>query len=367
MNMMINGSVFQSFWPARGLRQGDPLSPYLFILCMEILSRLINSKVDNLLIQGFNSARGLPSLQHLFFADDIFLFGKATTFEATQFRSCLDTFCSWSGQSFNSHKSNILFSHNTKRDLEEQITGILQFERIPILSHYLGLPLFHGKRIHDFAFLMDKLDKKLAGWKAKLLSKASRLVLIKSVAQAIPNYVMQSTTIPKSVSEKMDSRMRSFWWGARDTSARPLCLRSWDKICTPNSVGGLKLRRSYDMNSALLAKWSWDLISGKSSLCLSILCGKYLRDKTFISVSAFPSDSLFWKVVLAVKGLVLWGACIQVGIGSMVDFWLHPWVPKHPLFRPRPICERGPGYLVVSDLLNPDGNWNLLKLHAAFS
>ncbi|KAL5555562.1 hypothetical protein UlMin_037798 [Ulmus minor] len=367
MNVMINGAVFQSFRPARGLRQGDPLSPYLFILCMEILSRLINSKVDNLLIQGFKLARGVPSLQHLFFADDIFLFGKATTFEATQFKCCLDTFCAWSGQSFNSHKSNIFFSHNTRRELEQQITGILQFERIPILSTYLGLPLFRGKRIRDFAFLLDKLDKKLAGWKAKLLSKASRLVLIKSVAQAIPNYVMQSTAIPKVVCEKMDSTMRSFWWGARDTSTKPLCLRSWDKICSPKSFGGLGLRRSYDMNHALLAKWSWDLISGKSSLCLSMLNGKYLQDTTFISVTAVPSDSLFWKAILAVKSLVLRGACIQVGTGSMVDFWLHPWVPKHPLFRPQPICERGPGTLVVSDLLNPDGNWNLQKLYTVFS
>ncbi|KAL5569333.1 hypothetical protein UlMin_025908 [Ulmus minor] len=136
---------------------------------------------------------------------------------------------------------------------------------------------------------------------------------------------MQSTVIPKSVCEKLDSRMRRFWWGARDTSARPLCLRSWDKIFTPKSVRGLGLRRSYDINRALLAKWSWDLISGNSSLCFSMLRGKYLRDKTFISVSAFPSDSLFWKAILA-------------------------------LLRTR-----------VATLLNPDGSWNLPKLHAVFS
>ena len=121
------------------------------------------------------------------------------------------------------------------------------------------------------------------------------------------------------------------------------------------------------MNRALLAKWSWDLISGNSSLCLSMLRGKYLRDTTFISVSAIPSDSLFWKAIMAVKSLVLRGACIQVRIGSMVDFWLHPWVPKHPLFQPQPICDRGPGTLVVSDLLCHDGSWNLQKLHTIFS
>ena len=128
--------------------------------------------------------------------------------------------------------------------------------------------------------------------------------------------------------------MRRFWWGVRDNSARALCLRSWDKICTPKSFGGLGLRRSYDMNRPLLAKWSWDLVSGSSSLCLSILW-----DKAFLSLSHFPSESLFWKAILAVKSMVLHGACIQVGAGLLVDIWLHPWVPKHPLFQPQPICD----------------------------
>ncbi|KAL5575727.1 hypothetical protein UlMin_017426 [Ulmus minor] len=94
MTLMLNGAAFQSFRPNRGLRQGDPISPYLFILCMEVLSRLINQKVSAGHIAGFKLDHHTPALHHLFFADDIFLMGKCTVNEAFYFKDCLDTFCS---------------------------------------------------------------------------------------------------------------------------------------------------------------------------------------------------------------------------------------------------------------------------------
>ena len=76
MTLMLNGAAFQSFRPKRGLRKGDPISPYLVILCMEVLSRLINQKVSVGLIASFKLDRHTPALHHLFFADDIFLMGN---------------------------------------------------------------------------------------------------------------------------------------------------------------------------------------------------------------------------------------------------------------------------------------------------
>ncbi|KAL5578759.1 hypothetical protein UlMin_011201 [Ulmus minor] len=109
------------------------------------------------------------------------------------------------------------------RDLEASVSDILWFERIPILSHYLGLPLFHSNKVSDFSFIVDKLDRKLAAWKSKLLSKDSRLVLIKYVGLAIPNYVMQSVSLPKTACSRLDSRIRKFCWGTRAESSRLLC------------------------------------------------------------------------------------------------------------------------------------------------
>ena len=82
MTLILNGSPFNSFSPKRGLRQGDPISPYLFILCMEVLSRLINRKAEEGLIKGFRLSRHSPAINHLFFADDVFLLGKCSINEA---------------------------------------------------------------------------------------------------------------------------------------------------------------------------------------------------------------------------------------------------------------------------------------------
>ncbi|KAL5558526.1 hypothetical protein UlMin_034737 [Ulmus minor] len=190
MTLMLNGAAFQSFHPKRGLRQGDPISPYLFILCMEVLSRLINQKVSAGLIAGFKLDRHTPALHHLFFADDIFLMGKCTVNEAFYFKDFLDTCCSWSGQSFNPRKSNIFFSSKASGQSSGLISALMGFDKISTSSAYLGLPLFRSGRSKDFNFLVKKLDSKLAGWKSRVLSKAKRLVLIKSIALALPVYTM---------------------------------------------------------------------------------------------------------------------------------------------------------------------------------
>ncbi|KAL5582525.1 hypothetical protein UlMin_014967 [Ulmus minor] len=231
------------------------------------------------------------------------------------------------------------------RDVVVRLTTVLGFDRIPIVSHYLGLPLFRSNKISDFSFLMDKLDRKLAEWKSKLLSKASRL----------------------TVCNRIDAKIRRFWWGTKDENSRTLCFRAWESLCIPKSFGGLGLWRSAEMNRALLAKWCWNLLSGHTSWCLLLLRGKYLRDSSFLCVVAKPTDSLFWKSILAMKPLILKGVCIHLGRGDWVDLWLHPWVPKHPTFRPQPTCTRQPGFQVVADLLLPNGNWNMNKLHDCFS
>ncbi|KAL5556427.1 hypothetical protein UlMin_038663 [Ulmus minor] len=179
MKLLINGSFFGNIRPKRGLQQGDPTSPYIFILCTEVLSRLLLKKADGGDIHSFKLTRGGPRLHHLLFADDIFLFGEACEGEARQFKESLDLFYSWSGLSFNSTKSNMFFSANTRSRTSSIISQIMGFEHIPLTSCYLGLPMFRSQKMRDFNFLVECLDSKLVGWKARLLSKVGRLTLIK--------------------------------------------------------------------------------------------------------------------------------------------------------------------------------------------
>ncbi|KAL5559027.1 hypothetical protein UlMin_035238 [Ulmus minor] len=294
MKRLINGAYFCDIKPKRG-------------------------KVENDMIHGFKLSRGGPPLHHLLFADDIFVFGKACITEASHIKETLDSFCSWSGLSFNSSKSSIFFSGNTRGAVASQLTGFLGFERISMDSCYLGLPMFRTNKRNDFNFLVECLDSKLAGWKSRLLSKASRLTLIKSVALAMPIYAMHTSRIPKAICAKLDARIRRFWWGSKEQNARSLCLKGWDDLCVPKAYGGLGLRRMSAMNEAVLAKWGWDLLTGKRSQCLLFLQGKYLRAASFISVDAVSTDSVFWKAIIQSRNSILRGACYQIGDGASIN------------------------------------------------
>ena len=141
-SVFLNGSPTPSFKPHRGIRQGDPLSPYLFILCSKILSRLIlraEAKGD---IHGIEIARGAPSVSHLMFVDDTFLFCRATGQEMEAIKQCLSPYETWSGQKVSLEKSSLLFSPNSSQELKALIHNTSGMGPMKKDERYLGNPLF---------------------------------------------------------------------------------------------------------------------------------------------------------------------------------------------------------------------------------
>ncbi|KAL5760892.1 hypothetical protein ACOSQ2_019730 [Xanthoceras sorbifolium] len=96
--VIVNGEASCGFSPEAGIRQGDPLSPYIFVLCMEKLSHIITQKTREGEWRSIKLSRGGPEVSHLFFADDLILFGQASSRQAKVMKHCLDTFCRCSGQ-----------------------------------------------------------------------------------------------------------------------------------------------------------------------------------------------------------------------------------------------------------------------------
>lgn len=174
-----NGETLDSFTPSRGLHQGDPLSPYLFVLCLEVLSQMIVRAVDTKRWQPIHVSRHGPGISHIFFADDLLLFGSASFSQARLMEHILASFCGFSGQRVSRSKSRVWFSPNTPAFLRHSICSEFHIPATANLGMYLGVPLLHGRPTKLFHHLINKANHRLAGWKMRHLSKAARLILIK--------------------------------------------------------------------------------------------------------------------------------------------------------------------------------------------
>lgn len=186
------------------------------------------------------------------YADDVVLFSKASRKDAVSLVKTLGKYCRWSEQSINRNKSLVYFSKHTYRQARRSIKSILQVKSLKKEAVYLGAPMFLSiAPSKDFAFLQDKLEAKLSGWRSKCLSWVGRKTLINSMAQPIPIYTMSTFNIPNKVCIKLDSMARRFWWKPNQREGRFMAWRAWDKLCYPRSVEGLRFKKikKYQLHS----------------------------------------------------------------------------------------------------------------------
>ena len=211
-SVLINGVAFGNIIPSRDLRQGDPLSPYLFLLCADGFSSLIIKAVRNQMLSGLSIYRGCPKITHLFFADDSLLFCKANSQECQQLIEILCLYEAASGQKINADKSSVFYSANTLEEKKNEILEILGPMQDSRYGKYLGLPSIIGKSKNEvFAKIKERVGRKLAGWKEKILSIGGRETLIKAVVQAIPTYAMSCFQLPKGLCDDIEGMMKRFW------------------------------------------------------------------------------------------------------------------------------------------------------------
>ena len=191
-SICLNGKAYGNFKPTRGLRQGDPLSPYLFFICAEAFTSLLAREEELGRLHGVSICRSAPSISHLLFADDSLVFCQAKQEEVQVTSDVLDLYAMASGQCINFEKSYVYFSSNTSRVQKDSIKNVLRVREVEKFESYLGLPTLIGRsKYQAFSFLKERVWKKIQGWKGKLLSKAGKEVLIKAVAQSIPTCVWE--------------------------------------------------------------------------------------------------------------------------------------------------------------------------------
>lgn len=211
----FNGTLLSTFAPSRGLRQGDPLSPFLFLFVADGLSCLMEEKVMEGSLSLVHVCRRAPGISHLMFADDTLLFFKANNDQARVTKEVLHDYALGTGQLINLAKCSMLFSSATPAEVQNSISNTLQLTNVSFENKYLGFPTPEGRLSKGkFQRLQERIWKRIMMWGENFLSAGGKEIMLKAVIQAMSVYVMGVFKLPDSVCDDLNRLSCNFWWGA---------------------------------------------------------------------------------------------------------------------------------------------------------
>lgn len=229
---LINDAVYGEVKPYWGIRHGDPLSPYVFILCSELLYGLCDKAGKTGALQGIRVARGSSRVNHLR-KDDTMLFIMASQKSCETLVNILHDYEKASGQMIKKGKSSIIFSCKTPPEIREMAKSILGIQKEGGLGKYLGMPEHFGRRKKDlFTSIIDRIRQKYISWSTKRVSRAGKLTMFKSVLSAIPTYAISCFLLSVGLCKRIQSTLTRFWWDNRDEKKKEnmlCCVEQTDK------------------------------------------------------------------------------------------------------------------------------------------
>ena len=251
--VLLNGEPGDFITHQRGLRQGDPLSPMLFILVMDVLNSLfMKAEAEGLLLPLHSTGQRLS-----LYADDVALFIRSEEDDLQITKNLLQVFEEASGLRTNLQKSCVIPIH-CDGEVAEVVNSTLQCSTTSFPTTYLGLPISDRKlRRSDLLIWIEKIAIKLPGWKAPLMSLAGRAVLVRYVITAIPIYLLIAIRVPKWFIRAVDKIRKSFLWKGRKEINGGSCLVAWEKVMRPIDLGGLGIHNLEIMGWALQMRWLW--------------------------------------------------------------------------------------------------------------
>ncbi|XP_030502725.2 uncharacterized protein LOC115717895 [Cannabis sativa] len=369
-HVINSGQRLGPITPTRGIRQGCPLSPYLFIVCAEGFSSLIRSFESSRWLTGCKVARSAPTISHLLFADDSYIYCQATDEEASRVLSLLRFFEDASGQKVNLHKSSAFFSSNTSSVTRSRICNSMRIQEAGVDSTYLGLPSIVGRNKNAvLGFLKEKMRKRINSWEGKFLSRAGKEILIKSVVQSLPSYAMNVFLLPVGTCKELEKMMASFWWKSNNSSGSGsgIIWMNWDRLTKHKFEGGMGFRCLRDFNLAMLGKQGWRLLFRHESIVGKVFKARYYPHGDFLSAELGSNPSFVWNSIFAARDVVKAGLRKRIGAGLSVQITSDPWLPIVDRASPIPVVP-GLEHFTVNSLFQINNrSWDVDVVRDLFS
>eukprot|EP00253_Pinus_taeda_P010652 PITA_10652 len=300
MSILLNGTHSEAFTSSRGLRQGHPLSPFLFILTVEGLGRLVKAQVSRDQIKGLRICGDDIPVSHQQFVDDVMLYRQAALKEAQRVVKTLSQCSKASRMEINKDKSEVFF-FNTSQATQRFLAHTLGFNRGTFPSKYLGILL------HEHQF--------------------RRITLLKVVLQAIHNYQILCQAVSKTASQKLVTLFKNFLWqGTR--KSRNWALISWEWLSRLSKDGGLGLRDPFILNQVMGAKVWWRWIQGGPDLWKVIWERKYdvageIEER--LRSTTETRGSVIWNLARRSKDLIRDNSFWEIRAGDKAKFWEESW------------------------------------------
>ncbi|XP_026442463.1 uncharacterized protein LOC113342010 [Papaver somniferum] len=244
--IMLNGGPIGFFGVVRGVKHGDPLSPILYVLAADTLSRNLSQLIQERKIHPMVIRKGIyPS--HLFFADDIFIFCNGCKQSLVHLKHLLVEYQRASGRLVSVAKSKS-FIDGTSNARQTQIAEYMNMKLYVFPDKHLGVILVQGKvKTEHFWSFVEMFQQRLVTWIGKLLNFQARLTLIKFVLSSIPIYNMSIYKWHKKIIAACERIPRNFLWSGNAEEKKYITI-AWDKVCAPLEEGGLGIRKFEDIN-----------------------------------------------------------------------------------------------------------------------
>lgn len=321
-SIQVNGELAGYFQSRRGLRQGCSLSPYLFVICMNVLSKMLDDAAAKGLV-GYHPKCKNISLTHLCFADDLMVFVEGTKRSVEGILEVFEEFDKMSGLKISLEKSTLFMAGFTAQK-QEEILNHFPFEAGKLAVRYLGLPLLTKcMTVTDFLPLVEKIRKRIGSWTWRFLSYAGRVQLINSVIASLTSFWMAAFRLPSGCIKEIERLCSAFLWSGPELNSKKEKI-AWTEVVKMKKEGGMGIRSLREMNIVSVLELVWRILSA-NSLWVTWIHVYLIRKESFWTVREASVGSWMWKKILKYREIAKKLYKVEVGNGRRASFWHERW------------------------------------------